>query len=66
MKTPRPILPQRSHAVARIIDLPTTMKQFASEGAIPKPGTPEELGRFVRAEVEKLGRVIRDARLKVE
>jgi len=54
VKTPRPILHQRSRAVARILDLPTIRKQLASEGAIPKPGTPEEFGRFVRAEVEKV------------
>ena len=52
--------------MARILDLPTIRKQLASEGAIPKPGTPEEFGKSVRAEVEKLGRAIKDARLKVE
>lgn len=66
VKTPRPILAQLSHEVARILDLPDIREQLASQGVIPKPSTPEEFDKFVRAEVEKLGRVIKAARLKVE
>jgi len=54
LKTPRPILAQLSHAVARILDVPDITEQLASEGAFPKPSTPETFDKFVRAEVEKV------------
>jgi tripartite-type tricarboxylate transporter receptor subunit TctC len=35
-------------------------------GAVPRGSSPEEFDRFVRAEDEKLGRIIRAAGVKAE
>jgi len=33
---------------------------------VPKPSTPEEFDAFVRAEVAKVGKVIRDGNIRIE
>ena len=65
-RTPRAIINQLSKETARILDLPETRERFAVRGAVPKSSTPEAFDRFVRAEVEKLGKVVRAAGLKQE
>ncbi len=39
---------------------------MVSQGVVPKASTPEQFHKFVRAEVEKLGNVIRTAGVKVD
>jgi len=41
-------------------------KRFSSQGAEPAPGTPEELGRFMRTEFEDWKKVIKAANIKLE
>ncbi len=65
-KTPRPVVAQLSQTVARILELPDIKEQLANEGASPKPSAPEAFDKFVRAEVEKLGKVIKAAQMKAE
>ena len=65
-KTPRAIVNQLSREVARILALPNIRERLAVRGTVPKPSTPEEFDRFVRAEVEKVTRVIKAGGIKVE
>jgi tripartite-type tricarboxylate transporter receptor subunit TctC len=65
-KTPRPIVNVISADVGRILRLPDVKDRFAVRGAIPKPMTPQEFDRFILAESEKLGKVIRAANIKAE
>jgi tripartite-type tricarboxylate transporter receptor subunit TctC len=65
-KTPRPIVNQLSKEVARVLGLPDMKERISGRGSLPKPTTPEEFDAFVRAEVEKVGKVIRDGGIKVE
>lgn len=65
-KTPRSIIEQMSMEVARILNLPDIRGQMVSQGVVPKASTPEQFDKFVRAEVEKLGNVIRTAGVKVD
>jgi len=41
-------------------------KRLLDLGAEPAAGTPEQLGQFVRAELDKWAKVIRDAGVKLE
>jgi len=41
-------------------------EQFEKEGAEVAPMKPDDLGRFMAAETEKWGRVVRDAKIKAE
>ena len=65
-KTPRQIVKQMSAEVARILSLPDVRERFDLRGAVVRPSTPEEFDRFVRAELDKLGKVVKTAGLKVE
>jgi len=42
----------------RILNLPDLKERMLTQGATPKPSTPEEFDRFVRSEVVKMGKVI--------
>ena len=64
--TPRPVLSLISKEIARIVELPDIKKQFQSQGEEGKPSTPEEFTRFVRAEIEKIGKIVKRAGIRVE
>ena len=65
-KTPRPIVNQLSKEVARVLALPEIRERISSRGSLPKPSTPEEFDAFVRAEIAKVGKVIRDGNIRIE
>jgi len=62
-KTPRPILSQISKEVPRILDLIDIKERLASMGVVPAPSTPEEHDKILRAQIETLSKVVRDAGL---
>lgn len=65
-KTPRPIVNQISTEMARALALPEVKERLAARGSVPKPSTPAEFDKFVRAEVEKVTKVIKDGGIKLE
>ena len=65
-RTPRAIVQQVSTEMARVLAMPEVKDRLAIRGSVPKPSTPEEFTRFVRAETEKVTRVVRDAGIKLE
>jgi tripartite-type tricarboxylate transporter receptor subunit TctC len=65
-KTPRHVIRQISAEVAHILQLPDVKERFDVRGAVARPSTPEEFNQFVRAEFDKLGRIVKAAGLKVE
>ena len=62
--TPRPILVQISKDVARVLDLPDVKERLQAMGYFPAPSTPEEFDNILRAQIETLSRVVRDAGLR--
>ena len=65
-KTPRPIVNQLSKEMARVLALPAIRERLAVRGSVPKPSTPEEFDKFVRVEVARIGKAIRDGGIKLE
>jgi tripartite-type tricarboxylate transporter receptor subunit TctC len=59
--TPRPIIAQLNQAINVALRAPDIQQRFASQGLIPGGGTPEELARFLRAEIAKWGALIKEA-----
>lgn len=57
-KTPRPIINLANKEIVRILNLPDMKERMLTQGATPKPTTPEEFDKFVRSEVVKMGKVI--------
>lgn len=64
--TPPEIVNRLSAEVDAILKHPAIVKRLAELGALPGGGTPARLAQFQRAEQEKWGRVIRDAKIKPE
>ncbi len=65
-KTPRPIVQQLSKEVARVLALAEIRERISNRGSTPKPSTPEEFEAFVRAEVAKVSKIIRDGNIRIE
>ena len=64
--TPQPIV-QRLHAeLTRIIALPTIRQQWAALGAEPVSTTPEQFAAFLKNDVVKWEKVIRDSGAKMD
>ena len=62
--TPRPILNQLSKEIARILDLPDVKERLQNISYVSAPSTPEEYDRILRAQIEGLAKIVRDAGLK--
>jgi tripartite-type tricarboxylate transporter receptor subunit TctC len=67
--TPREIIKQINAAIGKGITDPTALERFQKLGAEPPPAadrSPEALGKIHAADVEKWGKVIRDAKIPVQ
>jgi tripartite-type tricarboxylate transporter receptor subunit TctC len=64
--TPRPILEQLSGAVNKIINAPDVKDNWAKQGAVPLGMTPDQFEKFVRADVMKWSKLVKDTGMKVD
>jgi tripartite-type tricarboxylate transporter receptor subunit TctC len=64
--TPRAVVDKLSAEVARIVRLPDVTQRFQLDGAEAVGSTPKEFAAFLHAEMQKWGKVIRDAGIKAE
>jgi tripartite-type tricarboxylate transporter receptor subunit TctC len=58
--------PSASRAVATAARNPETRARFDALGAEPVADSPEDYARFVRAEYDRWGKLVRDARIKLD
>ncbi len=65
-KTPKPIVDLLYKEMAKAVADPTVRKNLAAIGFEPVGGTPAEFSALIKDEVEKWGKVIRAANIKVE
>jgi tripartite-type tricarboxylate transporter receptor subunit TctC len=64
--TPRDAILKINAATNRALQMPSVRARFADVGYVTLGGTPEDYGKIIRAEMEKWGRIIRNAGIKVE
>lgn len=64
--TPPEIVNRISAEIAKITRTPAFKERFDGQGVIPVGNTPEEATAFLRSEVAKWGKVIRDANVKAD
>ena len=62
--TPRAIRARISKDVARALDLPDMKERLQGMGYFPAPSTPEEFDTILRAQIETLSKVVKDAGLR--
>jgi len=63
-KTPREIVARLNTEVGKILASADLRGRFINDGLEPMGGTPEEFGRFIRAEIEKYANVVKTAGIR--
>jgi tripartite-type tricarboxylate transporter receptor subunit TctC len=64
--TPRPVLERLSGAVNKIINAPDVKENWSKQGAVPMGMAPDEFGKFVREDVTKWAKLVKDTGMKVD
>ena len=64
--TPRDIVMKLNQDIGRVLDSGDMRQRLTAEGAEAKGGSPEDFGRFFRAEIDKWAKVIRAAGIRLE
>ena len=58
-RTPRGIVDKLNAELTRILQLPEIREQLAREGSEPAGGTPEQLGKHIATEIQRLGKIVK-------
>jgi tripartite-type tricarboxylate transporter receptor subunit TctC len=64
--TPRPIVDKLNGAIIKVLQLPDVSKQLHNQGADPYTMPPEQFDKYIRGEVVKLGKIVRESGAKAE
>jgi tripartite-type tricarboxylate transporter receptor subunit TctC len=64
--TPKPVIDKLNGAIANILRMPDVAKQLQNQGADPMIMTADAFDKFIRAEVVKLGRIVKESGAKAE
>lgn len=65
-KTPQPIVRKLNGELVRILNTSEVREKMAGHGLIPGGNTPEELGSFLKAEIAKWSKVIKEANIRIQ
>jgi tripartite-type tricarboxylate transporter receptor subunit TctC len=66
IKTPRDVVAKLHDAVVKTVNTPAVRDKLVETGADPLTMTPDEFTRFLRADIEMWGRVVKAAGVKVD
>ena len=64
--TPKEIVDLLQREIAKIVAQPDVKEKLGALGFVPVANTPEEFGTRIKVEIEKWGKVVRDAKLRIE
>ena len=64
--TPRDIVVKLNADIVKALNDPTVKQRLLDAGAEANPGTPEQFAKFLRAEIVKYTKVVKDANVKVD
>jgi len=65
-KTPQAVVDKIAADVGRALRLPEVVKTLADQGVGVAPGTPAEFDRFIAAEIDRLGGVVKTAGIQLD
>ena len=65
-RTPRAIVTKLNADIVKVLNLPDVRSMLVSMGANPVGGTPEEFGAYVKHEIVRWGKVIRDNNIRAD
>jgi len=63
-KTPPAIISKLNQAVRAALNDPVLRDKLVKSGALPRPGSSEDFARFLKEELERMGKVIREHGIK--
>ncbi|MBI3373205.1 MAG: tripartite tricarboxylate transporter substrate binding protein [Betaproteobacteria bacterium] len=64
--TPKEIVERLNAEVNQILRLPETIERFDVLGALPLGGSAQDFDKFIRADMEKWGRVVKERNIKAD
>lgn len=64
--TPREVVNKLSTEISRVLALPDVKTRYSALGAEPGPGNPDEFAAFLKSEITKWAKVIRDSGAKLD
>jgi tripartite-type tricarboxylate transporter receptor subunit TctC len=64
--TPKDIVNKLAAEIARILALPEVKENLAAQGIDPQSMTPDQFGAMIKADLERYGKVIKAAGIKIE
>jgi tripartite-type tricarboxylate transporter receptor subunit TctC len=64
--TPKAIVDRLNAGIIKVLQLPDVATQLQNQGAEPYTMTPEQFDKYIRAEVVKLGRLVKQSGAKAE
>ena len=62
--TPRPIIMRLNTDVKKVLAMPDVKEFLFNQGLDPAPGTPEEFGAYIKSEMTKWAKVVKDSGAK--
>jgi tripartite-type tricarboxylate transporter receptor subunit TctC len=64
--TPKSIIEELNSAVNKAINSPDVKENWLKQGALPMSMTPDEFGRFIRADIQKWAKLVKETGMKVQ
>jgi tripartite-type tricarboxylate transporter receptor subunit TctC len=64
--TPKAVIDKLNGGIAKILHMPDVSKQFQNQGAEPMTMSPEQFDQYMRSEVVKLGKIVKESGAKAE
>lgn len=64
--TPRAIIQKVNEDIIKVLNQTDTRNRLQQIGAEPRPGTPEQFGAFIKAEIAKWAKVVKEANVKAD
>lgn len=63
---PRPIVTRLNHEITQIMKLPDVREKLVAQGADPVTNTPEQFTAYVKSEIAKWSKVVKDAGIRAQ
>ena len=64
--TPNPIVAKLNGEIRRILEMPDIQQYFVDQGASPAANSPEQFAAYVKSEVARWGKVVRDTGIRAD
>ena len=65
-KTPPAIVNRLNHEMVRVIQLPDVKERFLNAGSEPIGNSPEQFAVIIKADMARVGKVIKDAGIRAQ